>query len=55
MPAILAAQHEDGYWVKPGTGYRPKYQGTVWQLMFLAQLAADGSDERVAQGLRIRP
>ncbi len=48
VPAILAAQHEDGYWVKPGTGYLPKYQGTVWQVMFLAQLAADGSDERVA-------
>ena len=49
VPAILAAQHEDGYWVKPGTGYRPKYQGTIWQLMFLAQLGADGSDERVAR------
>ncbi|MGD0765786.1 MAG: nitrogen fixation protein NifH [Dehalococcoidia bacterium] len=49
VPAILAAQHEDGYWVKPGAGYSPKYQGTVWQLMFLAHLAADGSDERVAR------
>lgn len=49
VPAILAAQHEDGYWAKPGTGYSPKYQGTVWQLMFLARLAADGSDERVAR------
>ena len=28
VPAILAAQHDDGYWVKPGTGYSPKYQGT---------------------------
>jgi hypothetical protein len=49
VPAILAAQHEDGYWVKPGAGYSPKYQGTVWQLMFLAHLAADGSDERVGK------
>jgi len=49
VPVILAAQHEDGYWVKPGTGYRPKYQGTVWQLMLLAHLAADGSEERVAR------
>ena len=49
VPVILAAQHEEGYWVKPGTGYRPKYQGTVWQLMLLAQLAADGSDERVTR------
>jgi hypothetical protein len=50
VPAILAAQHEDGYWLKPGTGYSPKYRSTVWQVMFLAQLAADGSDERVARG-----
>ncbi len=49
VPVILAAQQEEGYWVKPGTGYRPKYQGTVWQLMLLAYLAADGSDERVAR------
>jgi len=49
VPAILAAQHEDGYWVKPGTGYRPKYQGTIWQLMLLGHFAADGSDERVAR------
>jgi len=49
VPVILAAQHEDGYWVTPGTGYRPKYQGTVWQLMLLAHLAADGSDERVTR------
>ena len=49
VPVILAAQHDDGYWVKPGTGYSPKYQGTVWQLMFLAQLAADGSDGRIAK------
>src|SRR4030042_3395575 len=50
VPTILAAQHEDGYWVKPGAGYRPKYQGTVWQLMFLAHLAADGSDGRGGKG-----
>lgn len=49
VPVILAAQHDDGYWVKPGTGYLPKYQGTAWQIMFLAQLAADGSDKQVAK------
>ncbi|HET9495584.1 MAG TPA: nitrogen fixation protein NifH [Chloroflexia bacterium] len=44
---ILAAQHPDGYWVKPGPGYAPKYTGTVWQLIFLDQLGADPHDERV--------
>ncbi len=44
---ILAAQHPDGYWVKPGSGYSPKYTGTVWQLIFLDQMGADPSDDRV--------
>jgi hypothetical protein len=50
VPAILAAQHEDGYWVKPGAGYSPKYRSTVWQIIFLAELEADGADPRVARG-----
>ncbi|NIN66497.1 MAG: nitrogen fixation protein NifH [Anaerolineae bacterium] len=37
---ILDAQYPQGYWVKPGRGYSPKYRGTVWQLMFLADLGA---------------
>jgi hypothetical protein len=47
--AILAARHADGYWVKPGPGYSPKYTSTVWQIMILADLGADGADERIRQ------
>jgi hypothetical protein len=47
IAAILAGQHPDGWWEKPGPGYSTKYRGTVWQLIFLDQLGADGSDERV--------
>jgi hypothetical protein len=47
IAAILAAQHPDGYWEKPGAGYATKYRGTVWQVIFLDQLGADGSDARV--------
>ncbi len=47
VPVILDAQAEEGYWVKPGAGYSPKYRGTLWSLLFLAQLGADGRDERV--------
>lgn len=47
VPAILNAQAPEGYWVKPGPGYSPKYTGSVWSLLFLAQLGADGRDERV--------
>jgi hypothetical protein len=47
IAAILAAQDPAGFWVQPGPGYGPKYQGTVWQLIFLDQLGADGFDPRV--------
>jgi hypothetical protein len=50
VPMILAAQKPEGYWVKPDPGYGPKYQGTVWQVSFLAQLGADGNDPRVQAG-----
>jgi hypothetical protein len=50
VPAILGAQHAEGYWVKPGAGYAPKYQGTVWSLTFLALLGARGDDPRVRAG-----
>jgi hypothetical protein len=47
IAAILAAQHPAGHWEKPGPGYATKYRGTVWQLIFLDQLGADGADPRV--------
>jgi hypothetical protein len=47
VPAILENQEDDGFWVKPGPGYLPKYRSTVWSLLFLAQLGCDGRDERV--------
>lgn len=51
VPAILAAQHPDGYWVKPG--YYPKYTGTFWTLGLLAMLGADGSDSRIRKGCEL--
>jgi hypothetical protein len=47
---ILEAQDPQGWWVRPGHGYGPKYSGTVWSLMFLDQLGADGSDPRIRAG-----
>ena len=47
IAAILAAAQPEGFWVKPGPGYTPKYRGTVWQLTFLDQLGTDGTDARV--------
>lgn len=50
VPVILKAQRPEGYWVKPGGGYSPKYRGTVWQIIFLAELGADPTDKRVRRG-----
>ncbi len=48
IPAILEAMAAEGYWVKPGAGYNPKYRSTVWSIILLAQLgAAAGEDERI--------
>jgi hypothetical protein len=42
VPVILAKQHPGGYWEAPDRFYTAKYRGTVWQLMILAELGADG-------------
>jgi hypothetical protein len=49
VATILANRHPEGYWVKPGHGYSPKYTGTVWQIMLLADLGADGTADRIRQ------
>jgi hypothetical protein len=47
IASILAAQDPGGWWVKPGSGYSPKYTATVWSLIFLDQMGADGDDPRI--------
>lgn len=42
--AMLDAQWPAGYWMRPGTGYSPKYKATVWQVTFLAALGAPFTD-----------
>jgi hypothetical protein len=48
---ILARQRPDGSWLEDETGYNPLYKSSVWQLIFLAELGADGSDERIRRGV----
>jgi hypothetical protein len=48
---ILEAQYPQGYWIKPGRGYSPKYRGTIWQLILLADLGAT-PDEAVENACR---
>ncbi len=52
IAGILAAQHPDGWWVKPGPGYGPKYAGTVWNLVFLEQLGADPAHPKIQAACR---
>ncbi len=47
VPQILEQQHERGYWGNEKKFYLEKYGGTVWQLLILAELSADPSDERI--------
>ena len=44
--ASSSAQHEDGSWDVPCRDYQ-KYGGSLWQVVFLGELWADGDDERV--------
>jgi hypothetical protein len=47
VPAILKAQDWGGFWENSKSFYTAKYRGTVWQLIILAELGADGNDDRI--------
>jgi hypothetical protein len=47
IATVLDAQEPEGWWVKPGPSYGPKYRSTTWNLIFLDQMGADGADPRV--------
>jgi hypothetical protein len=48
VPKILAAQDPGGYWGRPEDFYQcSKYKGTVWNVILLSQLEADGADPKV--------
>ncbi|MBL8117441.1 MAG: nitrogen fixation protein NifH [Anaerolineae bacterium] len=50
IPHILDEMQPEGYWIKPGYGYAPKYHGTVWSIILLGQLGAVSSqDARIEQ------
>lgn len=46
VAAILDAERSDGSWETPGRDYQ-KYGGSLWQIVFLGELHADGSDDRI--------
>lgn len=44
---ILCSQKTEGYWETPDGFYTPKYRATVWQLLILGELGANGNDRRI--------
>jgi hypothetical protein len=53
VPLILAAQREEGHRCERERFYTAKYTGTVWQLIILAELGADGDDERLRRACEV--
>ncbi|MCL5611611.1 MAG: nitrogen fixation protein NifH [Chloroflexi bacterium] len=50
---VLSHMEKEGYWVKTGPGYNPKYRSTVWSIILLAQLGAlANEDKRIDQGCK---
>ena len=47
VPDILDRQNKNGSWGIPERFYRDKYKGSVWTLLILAEMGADGKDERI--------
>ena len=49
IAVILSNMQKEGYWSQPGAGYNPKYTGTVWSIISLAQIGASVEmDKRIA-------
>jgi len=49
IAAILKEMDPQGYWVRPGPGYNPKYYSAIWSLTSLAQLGASvNMDTRIS-------
>lgn len=49
VDAILESEREDGSWDVPSRDYQ-KYGGSLWQIVILGELYADGTDPRARRG-----
>jgi hypothetical protein len=49
IATVLGGMEAQGFWMKSGPGYNPKYRSTVWAITLLAQLGASSAeDARIA-------
>ncbi|MFN8374829.1 MAG: hypothetical protein U0694_18360 [Anaerolineae bacterium] len=51
VPAIFAAQTDNGSWAREHSYYTPKYVSTHWSMLLLTELEVEGSDPRFQRGL----
>lgn len=51
VPRILEARSGPGFWGEADNFYTDKYTGTVWNLLLMAELGADGSDPRIQEAV----
>jgi hypothetical protein len=52
IATVLKNMNPEGYWVKPGAGYNPKYSSTVWSIILLGQLGGSmEADKRIAKSV----
>jgi hypothetical protein len=49
VAAILDAMRDDGSWDTPSRDYQ-KYRGSLWQIVLLGELHANGDDDRARRG-----
>jgi hypothetical protein len=50
ISTLLDAMNPEGWWVKPGFGYSPKYKSTVWAMISLGMVGASAAeDARIAR------
>jgi hypothetical protein len=47
VAALLKGQESEGYWGRKERFYEHRYGGTAWRYILLAELGADGSDDRI--------
>jgi hypothetical protein len=47
VPSLLELRESGGHWGEADRFYVAKYKGTVWQLLILAELAAEPADPRI--------
>jgi hypothetical protein len=53
IAVVLDNMEKEGYWIRAGPGYNPKYRSTVWSLILLAQLGGlVQEDQRIEQGCK---